>query len=38
MKADGECSRGLESGKAVLAGDQGVEGLYGLAREQAEMT
>lgn len=37
MKADGECSQGLKNGKAVLAGDQGVEGLYGHAREEAEM-
>lgn len=36
MKADGECSQRLESGKAVLAGDQGIEGLYGLARKETE--
>lgn len=27
----------MESGKAVSAGDQGAEGLYGLARKEAGM-
>lgn len=37
MKVDAECSQGLESSKVFSAADQGVEELYGLAEEEAEM-